>query len=273
MKIHILVLLLFVSVASGIAQTTETEWQQAAIKQFPDLGVKDSPLNKQFVSAHKRLKASEPDFFLNPQWPLVLARQCAEQLLPPLRFTAASTGDVIEFGIQSFEAGNGTCTLIHKGIRASARFKVDEDDQQKAMVMVVTPETGDPIKLTIGQSGLAGAQTYAWPPGVWNTLEQNGKLSRSLSNAQQIATGCLLYAGDHNGAFPKTLNQMVPEYLPEPAIFVCPLSPNEPIGFEYFGGKDSDPKDEVLLRSKGTTSDERRVIVYKGGKGKIKHEK
>lgn len=56
------------------------DWQRKAVEMFPQLAVKDSPLNRLFVSEYSRLKAANPDFFANPQWPLDLAKQCDANL-------------------------------------------------------------------------------------------------------------------------------------------------------------------------------------------------
>ena len=56
------------------------EGQITAIHQFPDLAVLNSPLNKLFTSEFARLKSADPNFFNNPNWPLILAQSCAEQL-------------------------------------------------------------------------------------------------------------------------------------------------------------------------------------------------
>jgi hypothetical protein len=52
------------------------DWQRKAIEMFPELAVKDSPLNKLFISEYSQLKTAEPGFFANPQWPVDLAKQC-----------------------------------------------------------------------------------------------------------------------------------------------------------------------------------------------------
>jgi hypothetical protein len=92
----------------------------------------------------------------------------------------------------------------------------------------------------------------------------------SISNGQAIVMACRLYAADHQGNFPKTLEALVPDYLPNRAIFVCPFSgPSEPIGYEYYGGKDSDAGRKVLLVSKGVSAGKRRVVVYVDGSAEL----
>ena len=63
------------------AQTTDREWQEEAAKRFPEIAVKDSPLNKMFLAEYSRLKQSTPDFFRNnANWPVIIATQCSAQL-------------------------------------------------------------------------------------------------------------------------------------------------------------------------------------------------
>src|SRR5205823_4298386 len=92
----------------------------------------------------------------------------------------------------------------------------------------------------------------------------------SMSHAKQIAMGCKLYALDHKDAFPPSLDELVPEYLPDRAVFTCPLSgPTVPIGYEYFGGKDTDPPEKVLLVSKAADRRGRHVVVHVDSSGGI----
>ena len=84
MKTLVLLICTLMIQVSSEAQTTEKEWQQEAVKQFPELAVKDSAFNKLFLAEFNRLKASSPDFFRNnPKWPLLIASQCSKQLSPP----------------------------------------------------------------------------------------------------------------------------------------------------------------------------------------------
>ena len=96
---------------------------------------------------------------------------------------------------------------------------------------------------------------------VFSQVQLKGKESMSLSNAQLIGVGCKLYAVDHNGAFPKKLDELVPDYLPNRDSFVCPLSPTLPLGYDYFGGTDSDPPEKILLMSKFADRQGRRIFA------------
>jgi hypothetical protein len=53
---------------------------QRAIQAYPELGIANSPLNKEFLRRHKSYEASNPKFFSEPEWPTKLARESAEAL-------------------------------------------------------------------------------------------------------------------------------------------------------------------------------------------------
>lgn len=56
--------------------------QRTAIQLFPDLAVAGSPLNKEFIARMKRYQSDKKDFFADPDWPIRLAKECAEVLNP-----------------------------------------------------------------------------------------------------------------------------------------------------------------------------------------------
>ena len=103
---------------------------------------------------------------------------------------------------------------------------------------------------------------------VFGEVQLRGKQMKSMAQAKQIAIGCKMYATEHDDLFPKTLEELVPEFL-DPYVFVCPLSPAEPMGYEYFGGKDTDPPENVLLVSKAADRRGRRVVIHVDASGAI----
>ena len=105
---------------------------------------------------------------------------------------------------------------------------------------------------------------------VFKSVQAKGLETKALSNAKQIGTACRLYAVDKNGAFPKTLDELVPEYLPDRELFVCPFDKSrDPMGYEYYGGKDTDPADNVLLVSKALSEGKRRVVINVDTSGRV----
>ena len=54
--------------------------QKSAILLYPDLGAAGTPLNKEFARRYNLYKASNPHFFDEPDWPIRLAKECAESV-------------------------------------------------------------------------------------------------------------------------------------------------------------------------------------------------
>jgi hypothetical protein len=86
---------------------------------------------------------------------------------------------------------------------------------------------------------------------VFSQVEQKGKATKSLSNAKQLATGCKLYAIDNKGKFPPTLQTLVPDYIPNMAIFASPFQTGVPVGYDYTPGlTDTSSPSLVLIEDK-----------------------
>jgi hypothetical protein len=60
--------------------TTEAEGRVEALRLFPDLGVANSPLNREFVARYRSYQRLQPEFFQNPSWPVILVKECAAVL-------------------------------------------------------------------------------------------------------------------------------------------------------------------------------------------------
>ena len=54
--------------------------QLKALELYPELGVADSPLNKEFVERMKIYRIEKKEFFAEPDWPIRLAKECSEAL-------------------------------------------------------------------------------------------------------------------------------------------------------------------------------------------------
>lgn len=105
-------------------------------------------------------------------------------------------------------------------------------------------------------------------------MQARGKAmeSRALANGRMIAVACQAYAADNDGNFPPTLQTLVPKYLPDAKILVCALnSPKDTAGFRYFGGRDSDPGDKILLTSEQTGKNGRSVVVRVNSMVQMEH--
>jgi len=60
--------------------TTEAQGRTEAVRLYPDLGVADTPLNREFVARYRSYQRLQPDFFQDPAWPVILAKECAAAL-------------------------------------------------------------------------------------------------------------------------------------------------------------------------------------------------
>lgn len=74
----------------GVAQMHFTEQVEASKKQavvkYPELGVRDTAVNREFVRRCKLLQSADPSFFESPDWPERLADLMARDLsLDPQR--------------------------------------------------------------------------------------------------------------------------------------------------------------------------------------------
>ncbi len=108
---------------------------------------------------------------------------------------------------------------------------------------------------------------------VFNQVQIKAQQVKALAEAKQVGLACKLYAGDHDGKYPESLDDLVPKYFTDKRLLVCHLAkdgPNE--GYDYAGGKDTDPATDVLLSSHATSRDHKKVVVYKDGSGAVVRE-
>ena len=56
------------------------DWQRKAVELYPQLGVAGSTFNTKFWALYQERLKSNPAFVNNPQWPVLLAQECAVQL-------------------------------------------------------------------------------------------------------------------------------------------------------------------------------------------------
>ena len=54
--------------------------QKIALQRYPDLGVAESALNKEFIARMKRYEIEKKEFFSEPDWPIRLAAERNEDL-------------------------------------------------------------------------------------------------------------------------------------------------------------------------------------------------
>ena len=108
---------------------------------------------------------------------------------------------------------------------------------------------------------------------VFNAVQMKGQQVKALAEAKQVGLACKLYAGDHDGKYPATLDELVPKYLTDKTLLVCHLTkggPNE--GYDYAGGTESGPAGKVLFSSQSITRDHKRVVIHVDGSGELARE-
>ncbi|MEQ1858461.1 MAG: hypothetical protein ABMA13_00840 [Chthoniobacteraceae bacterium] len=54
---------------------TVEDAQKAAVLLYPDLGIKGSPLNTEFIARYRILKQKQPDYFNDTAWPVLLVEE------------------------------------------------------------------------------------------------------------------------------------------------------------------------------------------------------
>ena len=84
-KAHIAVFLVAGFLRVAAAQTATDNWQAKAVQKYPELGVRGSELNTRFIATYNARRKTDPKFFANPQWPIILADELAiEPPVPPI---------------------------------------------------------------------------------------------------------------------------------------------------------------------------------------------
>ena len=117
--------------------------------------------------------------------------------------------------------------------------------------------------LLVGLSLIAALTTP-----VFTKLSEIAPVSKSIVNATVIASACKTYASTHDGAYPKTLEELVELGLITDAnVLKDPLSKDgEANGYEYFGAQMStaDSAEKILFMSKSEVNG-KRIIVKNDG--------
>ena len=164
------------------SQTTEQEWQREAVRLYPPLGIRGTPLNNLFVSEHARLRSSSPEFFRSADWPVALAHFCNQTLAAPavqapaprIQTYRPATGGIL-FDLYPGNAGPGKLT-VHNGTNHNAICKIiDPVTNTKVCSFVILANTRDGISgvldgrfrviFAYGDSIIQGADRFESPEG------------------------------------------------------------------------------------------------------------
>jgi len=170
--------------------------------------------------------------------------------------------EVTEMGSQ------GTADLQAPGSKDSywpVHVKAVTSDEILTGTMLVYRDNFHKWKAKPENEGLRSQPVYKEPPEV-----SEGRLNADLKNAKQIHTSCKLYAIDYSGHFPKDLNELVPDYLPDWRKYVAP----NVIDYDYFGAgaTENDDPNKILLRAHYKSPDGRFVVVQIGGRASIERQ-
>jgi len=249
-----------------------------AAPQVPNSSTEEHAEPDSMVSAagEETASAPPPEFVLpavnepepEPERIFLRARPAEPEVLPeaphpvtvpgPVPTSAAAIASVI-FGILSLTVlpfVGAICALIfgHLARRRIAEARGALDGSSIARTGLTLGYWGFFLSLFAIVAGLAWFISTHHSP--------RSAVMVSIANAKQIANACEAYAVDHEGKFPEALTDLTPKYLPNPATLICPLSgPSVPIGYEYYGGRDTDPPSRILLVSKARQRN-RRVVAY-----------
>ena len=98
---------------------------------------------------------------------------------------------------------------------------------------------------------------------VFNSVSEKGKSTKGLAQAKQIGLACKIYAADHDGKYPPSLDALGPEYLSTRTLLVSPFAPSDPMGYKYHAGLTDDmAPDTILLEDKYPAPGGGHVTVY-----------
>ena len=110
---------------------------------------------------------------------------------------------------------------------------------------------------------------------VFNQVQEKGRITKSMAEAKQVGLALKTYAVDNGGKYPAQLDDLVPTYLSDKHLFICPLGkggPNSGYNYRGYGVTDDDDPATVLLTSQATTSKHQRIVVHLNNLTDLEHE-
>lgn len=173
---------------------------------------------------------------------------------------------------------DGTFTLSHDTTSSSGTYTVTGD----AVTLVIPGATLPPLHfangiLTIGPGLKMARVGEANPPpapgsssGPAVASNEQVNTTRSILNVRLLYTACKLWAADHQGSFPDTLEQLLStKYLgANPQAIHCPLLHNDTqTGYVYLGKglKDTAAGNTIFILSKWSDSSGKRIVGHADG--------
>jgi hypothetical protein len=173
---------------------------------------------------------------------------------------------------------DGTFTLSHETTNSSGTYTVTGD----AVTLVIPGATLPPLHfangtLTIGPGVKMARVGEANPPpapgaSTGPAVASNDQVNttRSILNVRSLYTACKLWAADHQGSFPDTLEQLLTAKYAgtDPKLIHCPLLHNDTQpGYVYLGKglKDTVAGHTVLILSKWSDPSGKRIVGHADG--------
>ena len=133
-------LLLLASVSLAFCDSTEQESQAQALRKFPSLGTKNSPLNLKFLALYNDAKQSNSALLANPSWPMVLAEQADAALRDPAAPVAAVEQAMKKDTVVAPEIPTIRATIIKSGHKLLKGSDFGTEADVKAYLMTVGVE-------------------------------------------------------------------------------------------------------------------------------------
>lgn len=104
-------------------------------------------------------------------------------------------------------------------------------------------------------------------------IRPNDKKTKVLANGKTLGLACKLYAGDHDGNFPATLEELIPKYLPDEKWLHYPSRDGKQIlSWQYLGGKDTDTGSNILLKTDPDWNPDYQVVIHVDQSGLIERK-
>ena len=177
------------------------DWQAQAVRKYPGLGIRSSPLNQQFIAAVAERRRTNPAFFSDSRWPLLLADELARQPVastpPPVATVApapppatSTPAPVPVPSTADYDAG----TLPKAAGLVSAKFRWWSASAQPVRgVLVMLAGRGGDSRGMVGQRewqalatqvhfGLVGAQLVNPPDNLYQFQGDDGGVISDLLN-------------------------------------------------------------------------------------------
>ena len=111
-------------------------------------------------------------------------------------------------------------------------------------------------------AGLAIMAGIALP--LFAVTKDQAKITQCSNNARQIGLACKEYAQDHDGKYPNELEELVPAYLPDRSLLLCPFAaPHAKRDATYIllARRGTDRPDAPLLRAPYGKRNGERVVI------------